>query len=76
MRRYLIDTNHLGEAVGRVSVVRDRLQQLQLLGGVFGTCGPVLMRIASWDSPAERSGAIPQAFGDTLAGRPCVASRS
>jgi predicted nucleic acid-binding protein len=41
MTRYLLDTNHIGEAVGRVSVVRDRIQQLHRQGSVFGTCGPV-----------------------------------
>jgi tRNA(fMet)-specific endonuclease VapC len=42
MKRYLLDTNHLGEAIGRVSVVRDRIQQLHRQGDIFGTCAPVL----------------------------------
>jgi tRNA(fMet)-specific endonuclease VapC len=45
MKRYLLDTNHIGEAVGRVSVVRDRIQQLHRQGTVFGTCGPVLCEL-------------------------------
>jgi tRNA(fMet)-specific endonuclease VapC len=45
MKRYLLDTNHLGEAIGRVSIVRDRLQQLYRQGVVFGTCGPVLCEL-------------------------------
>lgn len=45
MNRYLLDTNHLGEAIGRVSFVRDRIQQLHKQGGVFGTCGPVLCEL-------------------------------
>ena len=45
MKRYLLDTNHIGEAIGRVSVVRDRIQQLHRLGSVFGTCGPVLCEL-------------------------------
>ncbi len=45
MKRYLLDTNHIGEAIGRVSVVRDRLQQLHRQGVVFGTCGPVLCEL-------------------------------
>ena len=45
MSRYLLDTNHLGEAIGRVSVVRDRIQQLHRQGNVFGTCGPVLCEL-------------------------------
>lgn len=45
MTRYLLDTNHLGEAIGRVSMVRDRVQQLHRQGTVFGTCGPVLCEL-------------------------------
>ena len=41
MTRYLLDTNHLGEAIGRVSMVRDRIQQLSRQGDIFGTCVPV-----------------------------------
>ncbi|MBI1830484.1 MAG: hypothetical protein HYR84_03425 [Planctomycetes bacterium] len=44
MKRYLLDTNHLGEAIGRVSVVRDRVQQLHRQGTVFASCGPVFWR--------------------------------
>ncbi|HEY1861547.1 MAG TPA: hypothetical protein VGG61_14395 [Gemmataceae bacterium] len=45
MKRFLLDTNHIGEAIGRVSVVRDRLQQMHRQGIVFGTCGPVLCEL-------------------------------
>ncbi len=45
MTRYLLDTNHLGEAIGRVSVVRDRVQQSHRQGMVFGTCGPALCEL-------------------------------
>ena len=45
MKRYLLDTNHLGEAIARVSVVRDRIQQLNRQGIVFATCGPVLCEL-------------------------------
>jgi tRNA(fMet)-specific endonuclease VapC len=45
MTRYLLDTNHLGEAIRRVSVVRDRIQQLHRRGVVFGTCGPALCEL-------------------------------
>jgi tRNA(fMet)-specific endonuclease VapC len=45
MTRYLLDTNHLGDAVRRVSVVRDRIQQLNRQGTIFGTCGPVLCEL-------------------------------
>jgi predicted nucleic acid-binding protein len=45
MNRYLLDTNHLGEAISKVSVIRDRIQQLNRQGAVFGTCGPVLCEL-------------------------------
>ena len=45
MKRYLLDTNHLGEAIRPVSIVRDRIQQLHRQGWVFGTCGPVLCEL-------------------------------
>ena len=45
MKRYLLDTNHIGEALGRVSIVRDRIQQLHRSGHVFATCGPVLCEL-------------------------------
>ena len=45
MKRYLLDTNHLGEAIGRVSIVRDRVQQMHRHGDVFGTCVPVLCEL-------------------------------
>jgi predicted nucleic acid-binding protein len=45
MKRYLLDTNHIGEAIGRVSIIRDRIQQLHQQGGIFGTCGPVLCEL-------------------------------
>jgi predicted nucleic acid-binding protein len=45
MNRYLLDTNHLGAAVSKVSVIRDRIRQLHRQGIVFGTCGPVLCEL-------------------------------
>jgi predicted nucleic acid-binding protein len=45
MTRYLVDTNHLGEAIGGVSIVRDRIQQAHRTGGIFGTCVPVLCEL-------------------------------
>jgi tRNA(fMet)-specific endonuclease VapC len=45
MNRYLLDTNHIAEAVGRVSVVRDRIQRQSKQGDVFGTCSPVLCEL-------------------------------
>ena len=45
MTRYLVDTNHLGDAVRKVSRVRDRIQRQHRQGDVFGTCGPVLCEL-------------------------------
>lgn len=45
MNRYVLDTNHIGEAIGHVSVVRDRIGQLHRQGVVFGTCVPVLCEL-------------------------------
>jgi predicted nucleic acid-binding protein len=41
----MLDTNHLSEAVRRVSAVRDRIQQEHRQGTTFGTCGPVLCEL-------------------------------
>jgi tRNA(fMet)-specific endonuclease VapC len=45
MTRYLLDTNHLSEGLRRVSIVRDRMQQLQRRSATFGTCGPALCEL-------------------------------
>ena|SRR5438874_6034309 len=45
MKRFLLDTNHLGEAIRRVSIVRDRIQQKKTHKLVFGTCGPALCEL-------------------------------
>jgi predicted nucleic acid-binding protein len=45
VKRFLLDTNHVAEAIGRVSIVRDRVQQMHRQGIVFGTCGPVLCEV-------------------------------
>jgi len=45
MNRYLLDTNHSSEAVRRVSIVRDQIQQLHRQGSVFGSCGPALCEL-------------------------------
>jgi tRNA(fMet)-specific endonuclease VapC len=45
MIRYLLDTNHLADAVRRVSRVRDRIRVRHLAGDRFGTCGPVLCEL-------------------------------
>jgi tRNA(fMet)-specific endonuclease VapC len=45
MTRYLLDTNHLADAVRRVSRIRDRIRRQRLAGDRFGTCGPVLCEL-------------------------------
>ena len=45
MTWFLLDTNHLSEAIQSVSQVRDRLQQSCLSGHVFGVCVPVLCEL-------------------------------
>lgn len=44
MTRYLLDTNHLGETLARVSVVRDRVQRLSRDGDVFGVINHAVCR--------------------------------
>jgi len=39
---YLLDTNHLSEAIRPVSAIRTRLRKERLAGHVFGTCVPAL----------------------------------
>src|SRR5260370_35656863 len=45
MAGYLLDTNHVSEAVRPVSRVRDRIGQLRLTGVRVGTCVPVLCEL-------------------------------
>lgn len=45
MSDFLLDCNHLSEAIRKVSVVRDRLQSLRKSGIRFGTCLPVLCEL-------------------------------
>lgn len=45
MTRYLLDTNHLADAVRRVSRIRDRIRRRRLAGDRFGTCGPTLCEL-------------------------------
>jgi predicted nucleic acid-binding protein len=40
--RYLLDTNHLGEAIQSTSRVRDRIGRMRRHGDVFGIVIPVL----------------------------------
>ena len=45
MRKYLLDTNHLSDAIGKVSAVRDRIHQMRRQGFKFGTCWPALFEL-------------------------------
>jgi predicted nucleic acid-binding protein len=45
MTRYLLDTNHLGEAIRKVSRVRDRVHQSERKGHRFGSCAPALCEL-------------------------------
>jgi tRNA(fMet)-specific endonuclease VapC len=45
MAGYLLDTNHVSDAIRRVSRLRDRIQQARRLGARFGTCIPVLCEL-------------------------------
>jgi tRNA(fMet)-specific endonuclease VapC len=45
MTRYLLDTNHLGEAIRPVSHLRDRIRAARAAGHVFGVCVLVLGEI-------------------------------
>ncbi len=45
MPAYLLDTNHVGKAVDRASVVGQRIFKARLAGMRLGTCLPVLCEI-------------------------------
>jgi predicted nucleic acid-binding protein len=45
MKRYLLDTNHLGDAITKTSVLRDRICQMRRQGSRFGTCWPALFEL-------------------------------
>lgn len=43
--RYLLDTNHLSDAIGKVSALRDRIRQMRRQGHKFGTCWPAIFEL-------------------------------
>jgi len=47
MAGFLLDTNHLGEAIRPVSRVRERIEQARRAGLRVGTCVPVLCELES-----------------------------
>ncbi len=54
MRGYLLDSNHLGQAVSSSSRVRKRLETARRAGARFGTCVPVLCEIEAGIQQVER----------------------
>jgi predicted nucleic acid-binding protein len=45
MRRYLLDTNHISDAIKPVSIVRERIDRSADRGLRLGTCVPVLCEL-------------------------------
>src|SRR5947207_704356 len=45
MTTFLLDNNHLGAAIRKVSTVRDRIGQFRRAGHRFGTCLPALCEL-------------------------------
>lgn len=45
MRRYLLDTNHLSDALQPVSAMRDPLRSFHRRGDAVATCWPVLCEV-------------------------------
>jgi predicted nucleic acid-binding protein len=45
MAGYLLDTNHLSDAIRRTSALRDRLRDAHRQGHPFATCWPVLCEL-------------------------------
>jgi predicted nucleic acid-binding protein len=45
MRKFLLDTNHLSDAIGKVSALRERIRQMRRQGFKFGTCWPALFEL-------------------------------
>jgi tRNA(fMet)-specific endonuclease VapC len=45
MTRYLLDTNHLSEAIRKISPLRDRIRQMRREGSRFATCWPALFEL-------------------------------
>lgn len=45
MAKYLLDCNHLSEAIGKVSRLRDRIVQSRRIGNRFVTCQEALCEL-------------------------------
>src|SRR5258708_5117850 len=64
MAGYLLDTNHLSDAIRKTSVVRDRLRDAHRRGHRFATCWPVLCELEAGVCQTAR----PEAYRRTLHG--------
>jgi tRNA(fMet)-specific endonuclease VapC len=62
MDAFLLDTNHLSEALRPVSRVRDRIGQLRLMGFRVGTCVPVLCELEAILPSSHRASAYARAL--------------
>jgi predicted nucleic acid-binding protein len=67
MAGFLLDTNHLSEALRPVSRVRDRIGQLRLTGIRVGTCVPVLCELEAALPPGDRGQVYQRALQRLLA---------
>ena len=68
MTGFLLDTNHLSEALRPVSRVRDRIGQLHIAGVRIGTCIPVLCEMQA-ALPSGNRGAVYRRALQRLLGR-------
>ncbi len=58
MIRYLLDTNHLADAVRRVSRIRDHIRRRCRAGDRFGTCGPALCELEAGIQQTSQPAAV------------------
>ena len=70
MAGFLLDTNHLGEALRPVSRVRDRIGQLHVLGVRVATCVPVLCELEAGFPSGKRGDAFRRALRRLLGRAP------
>jgi tRNA(fMet)-specific endonuclease VapC len=66
MAGYLLDTNHVSDAIRRVSRLRDRIQQARRQGARFGTCIPVLCEIEAGIQQTARPASARQTLNRLL----------
>jgi len=66
MARYLLDTNHLGQAIDTASPVFQRMLEVVPSGDRFGTCIPVLCEIEAGVQQLQRPAAYRRALSRLL----------